>query len=85
MGSGISGGGNVKQDFWYFGKGRWKWHEIIIFFYFWLIYAQYWYLLNNRVIPCVFLPFFAEDYESYVIYVCRRTPPCLLLVLTNIY
>ena len=26
-------------------------------------------LSNNTVIPCVFLPFLAENYESYLIYV----------------
>ena len=27
------------------------------------------YSLNNTVIPCVFLPFLAENYELYLIYV----------------
>ena len=40
------------------GGGGWRWQDIKML-YFWLIYAQYWYSLNNTVIPCVFLPFLA--------------------------
>ena len=59
----LGGGGNVIRDFWYLGKGRWRW-QYIKMLHFWLIYAQYKYSLNNTVIPCVFPPFLAENYES---------------------
>ena len=54
----ISGGGNVIHDFWYLGKGG-EGYKDIKMLYFWVIYAQYYYSLNNTVIPCVFLPFLA--------------------------
>ena len=36
----LGGGGNVKHDFWYLGKGGWRWQDIKML-YFWLTYAQY--------------------------------------------
>ena len=54
---------------WGRGRGEWRWHEIILFN-FLLIYAQYLWSLNNTVIPCVFLPFSAENYTSYL-FLCK--------------
>ena len=34
------GGNDVVHDFWYLGKGEWRWQDIKKL-YFWLIYAQY--------------------------------------------
>ena len=67
--SGGGGGGNAIHDFSYLGKGGEgdKILKCYTFDSFTLsinIHCNY-----NTLIPCVFLPFLAENYESYLIYV----------------
>ena len=71
MWSCISGGGAMSYTT--FGTWEWRWQDIKML-YFWLIYAQYKYSLNNSVIPCVF-SVLAENYESYLIYVKKTYAP----------
>ena len=64
------GGNNVIHDFWYLGEGEMKmtrYQNVIVYT---LTYLRSVLISNNNtVIPCVFLPFLAENYESYLIYV----------------
>ena len=69
MGSCISGGGlSSYTTFGTWGRGD-EGNKKYIYIFLLLIYAQYQDSLNNTVIPYVFLPFLAENYESYLIYV----------------
>ena len=73
-GSVSRGGGQCHTRFLVLVERGWRWQDIKML-YFWLIYAQYKYSLNNTVILCVFLPFLVENYESYLIYVKKTHAP----------